>query len=80
MPVPTFSYNDTPNGTHNDQESSEDYASNAPDASTQLEEIDSDDFPNYFLEHDGRLFPSASSLTPYPFPVDTPEQEVCHRC
>lgn len=82
MPVRTYPDPDTPNelnGTHNDQEPEdfEEDASEAPDASTlQLEEMDSDDFPGHFLELNGRLFPSASSLTPYPFPVDTPEQQV----
>ena len=65
------------NGTHNGQEDSEEYASDTPDASmTQLEEIN--DFPGYFLEVDNRLFPSA--LSPYPFPVDTPEQDVRYQC
>jgi hypothetical protein len=81
MPGRTYPETDPPNelnGTHNDQEP-EDFeeASDAPDASTvQLEEMGSDDFPGYFLELNDRLFPSASSLTPYPFPVDTPEQQV----
>ncbi|KAF8808331.1 S-adenosyl-L-methionine-dependent methyltransferase [Phlegmacium glaucopus] len=43
--------------------------------STQLEELRPDEYPHYFFEHDGRLFPSIASLTPYPFPVDTPEQD-----
>ena len=66
-----------PNGHQDEQpdsDDSEDYASDA-----QVEEIRSDDFPGYFLEHNGRLFPSPRSLTPYPFPVDTPEQEVRHQ-
>jgi hypothetical protein len=78
MPVRTYPDPDSSNGlngTHNDQEDSEEYASDTPDASmTQLEEIDSDEFPDYFSEINGRLFSSVS--TPYPFPVDTPEQEV----
>jgi len=85
MPGLTYPGPDSPNelnDTHNDQqphsEDSEDYATDAADASTQLEELHPDDFPTYFLEHDGRLF--ASSFTPYPFPVDTPEQEVRHQC
>lgn len=80
MPVRTYPDTDSPdelNGTHNNQEDFEEYASDAPDASTQLEEIGSEEFPDYFLELDGRLFPSASS---YPLPVDTPEQQVCHQC
>ena len=82
MPVRTYPDPDSSNeiqvnGTYNGQEDSEEYVSDAPDASmTQLDEIHSDEFPDYFLELNGRLFPSALSLTPYPFPVDTPEQEV----
>ena len=80
MSVPTYTDPDSsnqPNGTHNDHEDSDDYASDASDASmTELEEID--DFPSYFSEINRRLFPSAS--TPYPFPVDTPEQEVRYQC
>lgn len=52
------------NGVHSDQE--------------ELEELGSDEFPGHFLERNGRLFPSPLSLTPYPLPVDTPEQEVPH--
>ena len=79
MPVRTFPDPDSSNelnGTHSGQE---EYTSDTPDESmTQLEEIGPDEFPNYFLELNGRLFPSA--LTPYPFPVDTPEQEVRYQC
>jgi len=41
----------------------------------EIEEIEADDFPSYFDEIDGRLFPSWPS-SPYPLPVDTAEQEV----
>ncbi|KAJ7353077.1 S-adenosyl-L-methionine-dependent methyltransferase [Mycena albidolilacea] len=47
----------------------------------ELEELTSDDFPAYFSERDGRLFHSHGG-SPYPLPVDTPEQErmnVQHR-
>ncbi|KAJ7143309.1 hypothetical protein C8R43DRAFT_1015054 [Mycena crocata] len=40
----------------------------------QFEELSSEDFPAYFSERDGRLFHSHES-SPYPLPVDTPEQE-----
>lgn len=62
---------DGPHTQHSDSEGIEDYASD-----TQVEEIPSEDFPNYFLESNDRLFPSNS---PYPLPVDAPEQEVCHQ-
>ena len=84
MPVRTYPDPDSSNelnGTHNGQEDSEEYSSDTPDGSmTQLEEIGSDEFPDYFSELNGRLFPSSLSLTPYPFPVDTPEQEVRYQC
>lgn len=44
----------------------------------EVEEIEADDFPSYFNEIDGRLFPSCPSSL-YPLPVDTPEQEVDQR-
>ena len=82
MPARTYPNPDSSNelnGTHNGHDDSEGYASDPPDASmTQLEEIGSDEFPGYFSELNGRLFPSA--ITPYPFPVDTPEQEVHYQC
>ncbi|KAL9708781.1 hypothetical protein Ac2012v2_007935 [Leucoagaricus gongylophorus] len=40
----------------------------------EVEELEADDFPSYFNEADGRLFHS-SPTSPYPLPVDTPEQE-----
>ncbi|PPQ72036.1 hypothetical protein CVT26_006726 [Gymnopilus dilepis] len=53
-----------------DVESEDDgYASDA----ASLEEVRSEEFPTYFEERAGRLFPSTPS--PYPLPVDTPEQE-----
>ena len=52
------------------------YASDTLDVfMTQLKEIGSDEILGYFSENNGRLFPLAR-LTSYPFPVDTPEQEV----
>ena len=59
----------------------DDYSS---DTSSNLTEIDSQDFPKYFFEHHNRLFPSQrlfpshGDLYPsYPFPVDGHEQNVC---
>ncbi|KDR78240.1 hypothetical protein GALMADRAFT_138359 [Galerina marginata CBS 339.88] len=62
------------NGIHEDAEAngSDDYDSEHLD-SPSVVELNSEDFPSYFREHDGRLFHSSSS--PYPLPVDTPEQE-----
>ncbi|KAF8882839.1 S-adenosyl-L-methionine-dependent methyltransferase [Infundibulicybe gibba] len=44
-----------------------------PDASPLLTELRPEDFPTYFAERDGRLFHS-HGCSPYPLPVDTPEQ------
>ncbi|KAK0202660.1 S-adenosyl-L-methionine-dependent methyltransferase [Desarmillaria ectypa] len=44
-----------------------------PDDS-DVEELRSDEFTNYFVESNGRLFHS-SATCPYPLPVDTPEQQ-----
>ncbi|KAK0238947.1 S-adenosyl-L-methionine-dependent methyltransferase [Armillaria nabsnona] len=52
--------------------SAEDNSSGLDDS--DVEELRSDDFPNYFVESNGRLFHS-SSTCPYPLPVDTPEQQ-----
>ncbi|KAJ7454998.1 S-adenosyl-L-methionine-dependent methyltransferase [Mycena galericulata] len=41
---------------------------------SDVEELLPEDFPSYFSERDGRLFHSHGS-SPYPLPVDTPEQE-----
>lgn len=47
----------------------------ASDTSSVLTEIDQDDFASYFVERDGRLFPS-STLMVYPLPIDGHEQSV----
>ncbi|KAG6901202.1 hypothetical protein C0995_015449 [Termitomyces sp. Mi166 len=45
-----------------------------PDSSPLLDELTPDEFPLHFSERDGRLYHSHHS-SPYPLPVDTPEQE-----
>ncbi|PFH50098.1 hypothetical protein AMATHDRAFT_80991 [Amanita thiersii Skay4041] len=40
----------------------------------EIVEIETEEFPTYFIERDGRLFHSQPNA-PYPLPVDTPEQE-----
>ncbi|KAJ6578742.1 S-adenosyl-L-methionine-dependent methyltransferase [Mycena vulgaris] len=40
----------------------------------EFEELQPEDFPTYFSERNGRLFHSHGP-SPYPLPVDTPEQE-----
>ncbi|KAK0217868.1 S-adenosyl-L-methionine-dependent methyltransferase [Armillaria fumosa] len=55
-----------------DSYSAEDNSSGLDDS--DVEELRSDEFPNYFVESNGRLFHS-SGTCPYPLPVDTPEQQ-----
>lgn len=65
------------NGAHEDGEENHndsDSESEAPDATSTLVELSPDEFPTYFSERNGRLFHSGTS--PYPLPVDTPEQTV----
>ncbi|KAG6826942.1 hypothetical protein H0H92_013819 [Tricholoma furcatifolium] len=45
-----------------------------PDTTPSLVELGPEDFPLHFSERDGRLFHSHNT-SPYPLPVDTPEQE-----
>ncbi|KAF7321118.1 Methyltransf-25 domain-containing protein [Mycena chlorophos] len=65
------------NGNNNDSSDDEDGGGNSGSSG---EELAQEDFPQYFVERDNRLFHSHTS--PYPLPVDTPEQErqkVQHR-
>ena len=55
----------------------DDYGSDSDDSSDScMTEIGQEDIPSYFIEQDGRLFHSHGN-SPYPLPVDTPEQQVC---
>ena len=40
-----------------------------------LEEVQDDEFPEYFIQRDDRLYHSHSTC-PYPLPIDAPEQQV----
>jgi hypothetical protein len=52
---------------------------NLSDASSDLTEVQSDEFPLYFVERQGRLYSSNShGGHDYPLPIDTPEQTVLH--
>jgi len=62
------------NHSDDDSDHPDEHEEYAPDRSSSLSPIQPDDFPSYFLERDGRLFHS-STTSPYPLPVDTPEQE-----
>ncbi|KAH9476830.1 Methyltransferase pytC [Psilocybe cubensis] len=60
---------DVDNNT-SDVESDHDYSD---DDTSSVVELEAEDFPGYFTERDGRLYHSGQS--PYPLPVDAPEQE-----
>lgn len=62
------------NGDGHDSDSEPDL----PDATAGMVELGSDEFPDYFSERNDRLFHSSTS--PYPLPVDTPEQQVRVPC
>lgn len=53
----------------------EEYVEFSPEGSPSLLPLQPDDFPTYFSERGGRLFHS-STTSPYPLPIDTPEQDV----
>ncbi|KAJ7607480.1 S-adenosyl-L-methionine-dependent methyltransferase [Roridomyces roridus] len=75
MPIPVPPDNED----HNSDEESQ--YPNAEFIDSDVEELQSADFPAYFAERDGRVFHSRGSSL-YPMPVDTPEQErmnVQHR-
>jgi len=61
-----FSSSVEPDVEHSDDDDA------ASDASSELTELDREEFPAYFVERDGRLFPSHGG--PYPLPVDGLEQ------
>ncbi|GAW09905.1 ubiquinol-cytochrome c reductase complex core protein 2 [Lentinula edodes] len=42
---------------------------------TDLEELRDSEFPGYFSERDGRLYQADTVTSPYPLPVDTPENQ-----
>jgi hypothetical protein len=49
--------------------------SDVSDTSSDITELDQAEFPSYFQERNGHLFHSHGS-SPYPLPVDAPEQQV----
>ncbi|KAF8181107.1 S-adenosyl-L-methionine-dependent methyltransferase [Pholiota molesta] len=64
---------DEQNAEHNNSDGEDSDSGPVPDATTGIVELESDEFPSYFFERNGRLFHSSTS--PYPLPVDTPEQQ-----
>ena len=67
---------DSPNDTDTETQrnGSDEYASDLQDETSSMVELTSEDFPSYFSERDNHLFHASSS--PYPLPVDGPEQQV----
>ena len=65
---------DGPRNASSDASSDEEIHS---DTSSELIELQSDEFPRYFVERNGRLFHS-HGRSPYPLPVDAAEQHVRH--
>lgn len=57
-----------------DNSESDGSVSDSDDDASSVVQIEQDEFPGYFSERGGRLFHASTS--PYPLPVDTPEQEV----
>ncbi|XP_006455904.1 hypothetical protein AGABI2DRAFT_195215 [Agaricus bisporus var. bisporus H97] len=73
VPYHRESDSESDSGSEGPEAPSHDYA-HRDDSPDSVQELDPIEIPDYFLEHNGRLF--HSSLTaPYPLPVDTPEQE-----
>ncbi|KAJ7832828.1 S-adenosyl-L-methionine-dependent methyltransferase [Mycena leptocephala] len=81
VPVPVPPDEDVNDSGSDEGSEPESYFPGAEVEDPEFEELSSDDFPTYFIERDGRLFHSHGG-SPYPLPVDTPEQErmnVQHR-
>jgi len=76
MPVPAPRDDDIQDPASNDGSERDGSFPGAAAEDPEFEELSPEDFPTYFSERDGRLFHSHGS-SPYPLPVDTPEQEVC---
>ena len=64
-----------PDGVPVFDDDNDDDDDDSSETSSILTEIGSEEFPNYFVECNERLFPSHED-TPYPFPVDGYEQRV----
>ncbi|KAF9562857.1 S-adenosyl-L-methionine-dependent methyltransferase [Agrocybe pediades] len=62
------------NGNGTDPVDEDEMTSDSESSSFGLDELTDEEFPEHFSERDGRLFHS-SPTSPYPLPVDTPEQE-----
>ncbi|KAJ7821652.1 S-adenosyl-L-methionine-dependent methyltransferase [Mycena leptocephala] len=74
VPVPVPPDEDANDSGSDEGSEPESYFPGAEVEDPEFEELSSDDFPTYFIERDGRLFHSHGG-SPYPLPVDTPEQE-----
>jgi hypothetical protein len=75
VPVPVPPDEDANDSGSDEGSEPESYFPGAEVEDPEFEELSSDDFPTYFIERGGRLFHSHGG-SPYPLPVDTPEQEA----
>ncbi|KIK66375.1 hypothetical protein GYMLUDRAFT_38182 [Collybiopsis luxurians FD-317 M1] len=70
-------------GTGNTASADDSDNGNSNNNSSDLEELGDADFPTYFSERDGRLYQADAAASPYPLPVDTPENQrvtFLHKC
>jgi len=74
-PHPNGNNSDSPHGREEEPSANgSEYASDLADETSSMVELSPEEFPSYFSERDNHLFHSSSS--PYPLPVDGPEQQV----
>lgn len=75
VPHPNGNSSDSPHDTETEtHENGSEYDSDPTDETSSMIELTPEEFPSYFSERDNHLFHSSSS--PYPLPVDGPEQQV----
>jgi hypothetical protein len=74
-PHPNGNNSDSPHDTEAETSANgSEYTSDIADETSSMIELSPEEFPSYFSERDNHLFHSSSS--PYPLPVDGPEQQV----
>lgn len=74
-PHPNGNNSDSPRDTEaGTPANGSEYASDSADETSSMVELSPEEFPLHFSERDNHLFHSSSS--PYPLPVDGPEQQV----
>jgi len=70
---PCMAQNGDPDSDYNPDDSDYDGEDARSDTSSEIDEIEAEEFPLYFVERNGRLFHSHGG-SPYPLPVDAEEQ------